>query len=94
MQSTSQFTSVSAGAGIPILGKFNLTISGVFVGSVGLERSFDKGVTYHPITNSDGTELRFTKPCSVTAEEIEEGVAYRPVCYAYTSGTIAVRLSA
>lgn len=73
-------------------GLFNLTISGTFVGSVWLERSFNGGSDWHPCT-SLGASIAFTAPCSEVASEPQPGTLYRLTCTAYTSGTINYRLS-
>lgn len=71
---------------------FNLTLTGPFVGTVVVERSFDDGTTYVPLT-ALGSAISFTTPCSETFEECENGVRYRVNCTAFTSGTITYRLS-
>lgn len=71
---------------------FNFTVSGTFVGTVRPERSFDDGDTWHPLT-ALGSAISFTAPCSEVFEEPENYVLYRANCTAYTSGTIAVRMS-
>lgn len=72
--------------------KFNFTLWGTFTGSVQLERSFNGGTDWHPITIL-GTPLVFTGPCSEQLEEIDAGVDYRINCTALSSGTINYRLS-
>jgi hypothetical protein len=71
---------------------FNFSLWGSFVGTVVLERSFDQGMTWLPLT-ALGSAISFTAPCSETFEEPEFGVQYRVHCTAYTSGTINYRLS-
>lgn len=71
---------------------YNVTLSGTFVGTVLVERSFDNGTTYHPLT-ALGSGISFTAPCSESFEECETGVLVRLRCSAYTSGTITYRLS-
>lgn len=73
-------------------GRFNLTLSGTFVATVRLERSFDAGSTWHPCTVL-GRSQNFTAPCSEVVRETEAGVQYRLNCTAYTSGTVTYRLS-
>lgn len=73
-------------------GKFNFTLTGTFGATVQLQRSFDNGVTWVPVTNL-GASVSFTGPCTEVCEEPEDGVLYRAYCAAYTSGTIAYRLS-
>lgn len=75
-------------------GGLNCSIWGTFVGTVGIERSFDGGATFIPIEKDlAGTNLTFTAPDSVIVEEVESAVLYRAVCSAFTSGTINYRLS-
>lgn len=72
---------------------FNLSLWGTFVASVQLERSFDGGTTWLPLT-ANGTQIyKFTAPCSEGGDETEAGVLYRLNCTAYTSGTVNYRLS-
>lgn len=84
--STSAFT--------PIAGRdFNVSVWGTFVGSIQLERSFDSGTTWLPITAA-GTQLYvWTAPASEQASEPEYAVQYRARVTSYTSGTLNVRLS-
>lgn len=70
---------------------YNITLSGTFVGTVIVERSFD-GSTFHPLT-ALGASISFTAACSETFEEPEVGVQIRLRCSSYTSGTIDYRLS-
>jgi hypothetical protein len=73
--------------------KFNASIWGTFVGTVQLQRSFDSGTTWLPLT-SNGTQLEtFTAPASEQWQEDESGVLYRLICTAYTSGTVNYRIS-
>jgi hypothetical protein len=73
---------------------FNVSVSGTFVATVQLERSFDNGTTWF-VCSSDasGTTASWTAPFSVIAEEPEPGVIYRLNCTAYTSGTATYRIS-
>jgi hypothetical protein len=72
---------------------FNVTLRGTFVATVRLERSFDDGVTWDPLTAAGTPMFVFTGPASEIQEEPEEGVLYRLNCTAYTSGTVDYRLS-
>lgn len=72
---------------------FNYSLWGTFAGTVRLERSFDNGVTWLPLT-ALGDAIQFTAPCSEIWEEPHTGVLYSLNCTAYTSGTINFRLSA
>lgn len=78
----------------PIAGReFNVTLRGTFVATVQLERSFDAGANWSPITAA-GTQLYlWTAPASETAEEPQYGVLYRLNDTAYTSGTVTYRIS-
>lgn len=72
---------------------FNYSISGTFVGTVVLEKSFDGGTTWLQAYDSTGTAISYTAPKNIILEEPEAGVLYRVRCSAYTSGTISYRLS-
>ncbi len=78
----------------PVQGTFNVAITGTFVATVQLERSFDGGTTYAPLSGSTiGTTITFTTPTTFIGNETERGVLYRVNCTAYTSGTANVRIS-
>lgn len=78
----------------PVQGIYNVAITGTFVATVQLERSFDGGVTYAPISGDTiGTTVTFTAPTTFVGSEAERGVLYRVNCTAYTSGTANVRIS-
>lgn len=78
----------------PIAGRdFNVSTWGTFVASFQLERSFDGGTTWLPITAA-GTQLYvWTAPESESASESEYGIKYRLNVTSYTSGTLNVRIS-
>ena len=78
----------------PVCGRsFNVSLWGTFSGGAQLERSFDGGTTWLPITAA-GTQLyKWTGPASEVVDEAEYGVLYRLNCTAYTSGTINYRIS-
>lgn len=95
----STFTATGASAAFaPILGRdFNVSLwntpGHTFVASVQLERSFDNGVTWLPITAA-GTQLyQWTAPASEVANECEGNVLYRLNCTSYTSDTVNYRIS-
>lgn len=71
---------------------FNMSLWGTFVGTIYIERSFDNGATYLPIT-ALGSSVTFSAPASEVFEEPEAGVLWRLRCSAYTSGTVNYRLS-
>jgi hypothetical protein len=71
----------------------NVTISGTFSASAVLERSFDGGTVWYPVTYPDGTGISFTAAFSGPAwEESESRVLYRLNC-TWVSGTMAYRVS-
>lgn len=74
--------------------RVNVAIWGTFVATVAVERSFDGGTTWVPVSRDMiGTATAFTVPASVQITETESGVLYRLNLSAYTSGTANVRLS-
>lgn len=72
---------------------FNFQISGTFVGTVVLERSLDGGTTYIALSDSIGNAIEFSKTTSLVVSEVQPDVLFRARCTAFTSGTIAVRMS-
>lgn len=74
-----------------VLGTFNVSLSGTFVATLRIERSFDNGVTWRPFT-AFGSDIHFTGPCEEMFTEPQPGVLYRWYCFAYTSGTIEYRI--
>lgn len=77
---------------------FNVTLSGTFVATVAVQRSFDSGSTWHTVSkNADGDAASYTAPISLTIQEVEgreeAPVLYRLNCTAYTSGTVTYRMS-
>lgn len=88
------FTTVSVSPAKAFSGGFNLTIWGTFTGTVGLQRSFDEGATWHNVARDVyGNATAFSAPVSIGVFEPENGVRYRLNCTAYSSGTIGYRLS-
>ena len=91
---TGTFTATGGGQATPVRrGGLNLSLSGTFVATLVLERSFDGGTTWLPCTYIDGTALSWTAPISTGFEEAENGVQFRFNCTSYTSGTISYRIS-
>ena len=74
-------------------GQFNVSLSGTFVATVALERSFDGTNWFTCSRDSAGTAASWTAPMSVVVEEPEAGVLYRLNCTAFTSGTVTYRMS-
>lgn len=78
----------------PIAGRaFNVSIWGTFVAAVRLERSFDAGATWLPLTANGTALMSFSGPVSEQWSDDEVGVRYRLKCTAYTSGTVNYRIS-
>lgn len=92
---TGDFTATGSSDSIILLAgrNFNVTLSGTFEGEVRLERSFDDGSSWHPLTAAGYQYFSFTAPCSEIHVESEVGVEYRLTCTDYTSGTISYRIS-
>lgn len=77
------------------LGAFNVTLSGTYVATVILERSFDGGTTFMPVsTDTIGTTNAYTAPMTLVVNENEPGTFYRLRCSSYGSGTVTYRLAA
>lgn len=73
---------------------FNITVWGTFVGTLTLQRSFDRGQTWHNVARDlFGATMTFNAPISIVALEPENRVFYRMVCTSYTSGAINWRIS-
>lgn len=89
------FTGTGNSSGAQFMGAFNVTLSGTYVATVILERSFDGGATYMPVsTDTVGTANAYTAPMSLVVNENEPGTFYRLRCSAYTSGTVTYRAAA
>jgi len=77
----------------PDSGCFNYSLSGTFVGTVVVEKTFDGGTTWLSAFDKFGASLSKTAPAAHILEEHEKGVGYRARVSAYTSGTINIRFS-
>lgn len=67
-------------------GYMNISISGTFTGTIELQRSYDRGITWHAVDS-------FTAPEESSLTDLEIGVRYRLGCpTAWTSGTALCRL--
>lgn len=77
---------------LAFLGDCNFALSGVFVGTVVIERSFDGGTTAIPLGDLN-TVIAFTAPIAITLRNREPGVLHRVRLAARTSGTAKARLS-
>ena len=92
------FGSLSAGgltpSFLPLAGRaFNISLWGSFVATVELQRSFDEGASWLPITASGIQLYAWTAPASESAQEDEVGVLYCLNCTSYVSGTVNYRVS-
>lgn len=74
-------------------GHFNFVLNGTFVGTVGVDKTYDDGVTWLPASDVTGTAVSLTAPGAKLLRELEAGVGYRTRCTAYTSGTATARLA-
>lgn len=88
------FTGTGTSAVVQIFGRFNLSITGTFVGTVALQRADSSGGTYTAVArDTSGTQATFTSAFQgLSMEEDEQGMWYRLECTAYTSGTINYRI--
>lgn len=80
------------GVNYPGVARVNWTLHGTFVGSVYLEKSYDNGVTWVPVTYIDGSTITWTGPLTTQLEEFEDGVLYAANA-TVTSGTVNFRIS-
>ncbi len=72
-------------------GIFNLSISGTFVATIDLERSFDEKTTWVAVSSFSAVTEQ-TGEASVK-NQVNSPVAYRLNCTAYTSGTVNFALT-
>lgn len=78
----------------PVVGVFNVAITGTFSATLQLERSFDGGTTWVPLSGSVvGTTVTFTAPTTFQLQEPERAVFYRVNCTVFVSGPANVRIS-
>lgn len=89
------FSGAGDSAAAVFYGSFNVSIWGTFSATAQLQRSFDGGTTWLPLSiDLAGDTLQFTAPYSgFPWAELEHQVLYMLVCTAYTSGTLNYRLS-
>ncbi|MCP5364277.1 MAG: hypothetical protein H6905_03430 [Hyphomicrobiales bacterium] len=83
---TGEFKTLEASAPVSLYQKYNMSISGSFSAEVQLERSFDKGLTWHVLET-------VTAPRQHIGEEPETGILYRVRCSRYSDGPVHYRLS-
>lgn len=89
MFNTSQITAANSFSdAVALYGRFNLSLSGTWVATVTVQRSFDAGVTWMDVA-------AYSSKGEYIGEEIESGVQYRLGVKTgdYTSGTVIGRLS-
>lgn len=89
------FTATGTSAAIGLSGDFNFSLSGTFQASIVLEKSFDGGTTWIPVS-LDGTGLPVSlvsQGASIVTQEIEAGMLYRVNCSSYASGSAFWRIS-
>ena len=88
------FNSAVPSNAVRVKGKGNVTLSfGAAVASVQLERSFDNGLNWFPLSKNSIPELaEFTTDINLVIEEPEDLILYRWNCVSYTSGDIFYRI--
>ena len=79
------FTATGQSTNFAVMGKFNISLSGTWAGTVRLERSYDNGSTWVVVGS-------YTSNTETIGEEPETAVLYRFNCTVYTSGTVVYRL--
>ena len=87
------FSATGNGDAVVMIGSFNVTLWGTFSATILLERSFDAGTTWIPVSFPDGTKIAYTAAGSGAWGEVESGVYYRLRCSSYSSGTAHWRIS-
>ncbi len=81
------FTATGASTNnIRLRGDYNVSIGDTFVGTIIVQRNFNDGRGWLPVKS-------YTAPAEELGYETEPGVDYRLFVSAYTSGSIAARLS-
>lgn len=91
--SSGSFTGTGQSTPVQIYGRFNLSLTGTFVGTVQLERADSSGGTFTVVSRDvAGTPATFSTAFQgLPIEEDEQGMWYRLNCTSYTSGTIGYR---
>lgn len=94
------FTATGTSSGILLFGDFNFSLSGTHAANVVLEKSFDGGTVWIPISlDGTGTPIGWysagavAQSVSIVTQEIERGVLYRVNCDGYTFGSAFWRIS-
>lgn len=86
IRSSNSFTAIGVSNFIGLCGSFDVSISGVWVGSVNLERSLDAGVTWG-IVATYAANIESVASCASSAR-------FRFNCTAYTSGAALCQIGA
>jgi hypothetical protein len=73
-------------------GSLNLHVTGAFVGTYVVDRSFDGGATFAACSDR-GQVIEFSGPASEVLEAFERNMLFRIRCTALDSGEIVARLS-
>lgn len=85
--------STSSSDALQFSSRFNITLSGTWVGSVALEGSTDEGATWVNCVMPDGTASAFTINGLYAVPNVwQKGVQFR-LTFTRTSGTVAWTLS-
>lgn len=86
---TTTFSGTGGGDAVRLRGHGNARLSGTFVGTLRLEKSFDNGATWHPVAkNEHGDLASYTSETGVLEIfEPRNDVLWRWNCTAYTSGS-------
>jgi hypothetical protein len=91
---TGSFTSSTTSPFWGMYGWFGIAIWGTFSATIAVNKSFDGGATFIPVTYPQTSVIvSLTAPISVVLFEPERGVLYQLSC-TYVSGTVNYRLSA
>ena len=94
VRSEGLFTAPASSEPVLLVGPFNLSLAGSFTASVRLERSFDGGGSWHPLSrDAGGAEAAWQAPVSLSGEEPERGILYRVTCTSHESGSVSYRIS-
>ena len=87
-----QLAAVGMSDPIRVKGVFNVAVTGEFEATYQVVRSFDNGLTYHPLTALGGA-FSFSAPAQEMFDEPERVALYAIECTAYDSGVIVYRIS-
>lgn len=98
--SAGTFTATGTSSGILLFGDFNFSLRGTYAGNVVLEKSFDGGTVWIPVSiDGTGTPVAWYSggatalSASIVTQEVELGVLYRVNCDSYAFGSAFWRIS-